>query len=74
MFRASVRTVCMPSSSFRTSPGVRPWTEFQYRLEATGMPEMVKYLLSSSKVDERPPRRATTTDAPTFMVLSNPVL
>ena len=44
---------------------------FQYWLDATGMPEMVKYLLSSSNVAEQPPRRAQTTLAPTFIVLSN---
>ena len=38
------------------------------------MPTMVKYLLSSSKVAEQPPRRADTTAAPTFMLLSNGVL
>ena len=38
------------------------------------MPLMVKYLFSSSKVAEQPPRRATTTDAPTFIRLSKPVL
>ena len=41
---------------------------------AMGMPEMVKYLFSSSKVAEQPPRRAQTTLAPTFMVLSKGVL
>ena len=40
-------------------------------LDAAGMPEMVKYLLSSSNVAEQPPRRAQTTLAPTFIVLSN---
>ena len=47
---------------------------FQYWLEATGMPLMVKNLFSSSKVADRPPRRAHTTAAPTFMVLSKEVL
>ena len=36
--------------------------------------EMVKYLFSSSKVADRPPRRATTTLAPTFIRLSKGVL
>ena len=36
-----------------------------------GMPEIVKYLFSSSNVAEQPPRRAQTTLAPTFIVLSN---
>ena len=47
---------------------------FQYWLEATGMPEIVKYLFSSSNVAEQPPRRAQATLAPTFIVLSNEVL
>ena len=47
---------------------------FQYWLEAMGIPEIVKYLFSSSKVAEQPPRRAQTTLAPTFMVLSKGVL
>ena len=47
---------------------------FQYWLEATGIPLMVKNLLSSSKVEDSPPRRAATTLAPTFMVLSKGVL
>ena len=70
IFLARVRMVCMPSSSRTASPGVPPWTEFQYWLEATGMPLMVNYLLSWSKVAEQPPRLATATDAPTFMRLS----
>ena len=74
MFRASVRMVCRPSASCAASPFSRPWTPFQYWLEATGMPQMVKYLLSSSNVAESPPRRATTTLAPTFIVLSKGVL
>ena len=41
---------------------------------AMGIPEMVKNLFSSSKVAEQPPRRAQTTLAPTFMVLSKRVL
>ena len=74
MLRASVRIVCRPSPSCSASPGARPWMLFQYWLDATGMPEMVKYLLSSSNVAEQPPRRAQTTLAPTFIVLSNGVL
>ena len=42
---------------------------FQYWLLAMGMPQMVKYLFSASKVAVLPPRRQDTTDAPTFMVL-----
>ena len=73
MFRASVRMVCKPSASIAASPAALPWTLFQYRLEAMGIPEMVKYLFSSSKVAEQPPRRAHTTLAPTYMVLSKGV-
>ena len=40
---------------------------FQYWLLAMGMPQMVKYLFSASKVAVLLPRH--TTDAPTFMVL-----
>ena len=47
---------------------------FQYWLGAMGMQLMEKYLFTSSKVDELPPRRETTTEAPTFMVLSKWVL
>ena len=74
MFLARVRMVCMPSSSCAASPGILPCTLFPYWLEATGMPLMVKYLFSSSNVAESPPRLATTTDAPTFMLLSKGVL
>ena len=42
--------------------------------QTTGMPEIVKYLFSSSKVAEHPPLRATAILAPTFMVLSKRVL
>ena len=35
MLRARVRMVCMPSPSFSTSPGIPPWTLFQYWLEAS---------------------------------------
>ena len=45
---------------------------FQYWLLATGIPVMVKYLFSTSKVAVLPPRRQVTTAAPTFMVLSTP--
>ena len=47
---------------------------FQYWLEATGIPLMVKNLFSSSKVADNPPLLAQTTLAPTFMVLSKEVL
>ena len=70
ILRASVRMVCRPSSSCSASPGARPWMLFQYWLEATGIPAMVKNLFSSSKVALHPPRRAHTTLAPTFMDLS----
>ena len=73
MFRARVRMVWRPSASWAASPGRRPWMLFQYWLEATGMPLMVKNLFSSSKVEDRPPRRAAATAAPTFMVLSKEV-
>ena len=71
MFFASVRIVWSPSASSAASPGAHPWTLFQYWLEAIGIPEIVKYLLRTSNVAEQPPRRATATDAPTFMRLSN---
>ena len=74
MFLARVRMVWRPSASFSASPFSLPCTLFHYGLEATGIPEIVKYLLSSSKVAEHPPRLATATLAPTFMVLSNPAL
>lgn len=74
ILRASVRMVCLPSSSCRASPGSLPCTLFQYWLEATGMPAMVKNLLSSSKVALHPPRRAQTTLAPTFIALLKRVL
>ena len=74
MLRARVRMVCSPSASSFASPGAPPCTLFQYWLETTGMPLMVKYLFSSSKVAEQPPRRATAIQAPTFMVLSKCVL
>ena len=68
MFRPSVRMVWRPSLSWRTSSGVLPYTMFQYWLLAMGMPEMVKYLFSTSKLEVLPPRRQDTTAAPTFMV------
>ena len=74
MFRARTRMVCIPSPSSSASPAAPPWTLFQYWLEATGIPLMVKYLFSSSKVAEQPPRRATVTLAPTFIALGNAVL
>ena len=37
------------------------------QLEATGMPEIVKYLFSTSKDAVFPPRRQLTTAAPTFI-------
>ena len=70
MFLARVRMVCSPSSSCSACPGWLPWMLFQYWLEAIGILLMVKYLFNSSKVAEQPPRRAHTTLAPTFMVLS----
>lgn len=73
MLRARVRIVCSPSSSLRASPGTSPWIWFQYWLDATGIPLMVKYLFSWSKVAEQPPLLATATEAPTFIVLSNRV-
>ena len=39
-------------------------------LDAIGIPDMVKYLLSSSNVAEHPPRLAQAILAPTFIVLS----
>ena len=74
IFLAKVRIVCRPSASSSACPGAPPWTLFQYWLEAMGMELMVKYLFSSSKVEEQPPRRATATLAPTFMALLKRVL
>ena len=37
MFRPSTRMICIPSSSWRTSSGVLPWTMFQYREEGMGI-------------------------------------
>ena len=70
IFLASVRMVCNPSKSCCASPAALPWMLFQYWLDATGIPLMVKYLFSSSNVADSPPRLAETTLAPTFMVLS----
>ena len=74
LFLASTRIVCKPSASCDASPASLPCTLFQYWLDATGIPLIVKYLLSSSNVADKPPRLATTTLAPTFIVLSKPVL
>ena len=74
MFRASVRIVWSPSASLRASSAEKPCILFQYWLEATGIPLMVKYLFSTSKEAVLPARRQETTAAPTFMVLSKPVL
>ena len=48
MFLARVRMVCMPSKSSAACQGAPPWTEFQYWLEAMGMPLMPKNLFISS--------------------------
>ena len=56
--------VWRPSRSWRTSSGVRPWVEFQYCEETTGIRMMVQYLLRRSKVALAPPRRQVTTQAP----------
>ena len=69
IFLASVRIVCLPSSSFSASPGAAPWMLFQYWLDATGIPEMVKYLFSSSNVAEHPPRLAQARNM-TFLMKS----
>ena len=42
--------------------------------EAIGIPDMAKYLFSTSKVAVFPPRRQLTTAAPTFICLEKPVL
>ena len=70
MLDARFRMVCSPSSSFSTSSGCLPWTIVQYVEVTTGIWEMVKNLLSSSKVDVAPERLALTMTAPTFMDLS----
>lgn len=59
----SVRMVCNPSRSRRTSSGVKPCVEFQYWLETTGIWQIVKYLFSLSNVELAPPRRQLTTHA-----------
>ena len=74
MFRPRVRMVCSPSRSCRTSSAEPPYTMFQYWLLAMGMPLMVKYLFSTSKEEVLPPLRQVTTAAPTFMVLSMPMV
>lgn len=66
--------LCKLSASRAACPGSRPWTLFQYWLEAMSMPEMMKNLFSSSKVADSPPRRAVTPAVPTLMVLSKGVL
>ena len=55
------------------SPGRRPWMLFQYWLEATGMPLMVKNLFSSVERWRTGRPAAAATAAPTFMVLSKGV-
>ena len=70
IFLARTLIVCSPSSSCIASPFSVPWMLFQYWLDATGIPQIVKYLLSSSKVEDSPPLLAQTTLAPTFIDLS----
>ena len=72
-FRPTVRMTCSPSASCAASCALLPWMLFQYWLDATGIPEIVKYLFSWSNVALAPPRRQETTAAPTFIVLSNGV-
>lgn len=43
MFLASARMVCSPSASCAASPCTLPWTLFQYWLDATGIPQIVKF-------------------------------
>ncbi len=62
-FSPSVRIVCRPSKSLRTSSGVKPCTIFQYWEPATIMLEMVKYLFRRSKAAVAPPRLHDTTEA-----------
>ena len=66
MFCPSTLIVCNPSSSFRTSSGVKPCTEFQYWDETMGILQIVKYWFNCSNVAEAPPRRQDTTDAPSL--------
>lgn len=53
MFLASTRIVCFPSSSMSACPSSLPWMLFQYLLEATGILEIVKYLLKSQNAMKR---------------------
>ena len=64
MFLPMLRMVARPSASWAASPGMAPNTLFQYVEATTGIWLMVKYLLSTSKVVDVPPRRATATAAP----------
>ena len=64
MFLPMLRMVARPSASPSASPGTQPNTLFQYVDATTGIWLMVKYLLSTSKVVDVPPRRATATAAP----------
>lgn len=50
--------------------GGKPCTSFQYVLDTTGIDDMVKYLLISSKAEVEPARRDDITAAPTFIALS----
>ena len=63
MLRASVRMVCIPSASCRTSSGVFPCTIFQYCEDTIGMLLMPKYLFSWSTVAVAPPLRQLTIEA-----------
>ena len=51
MFLPMFRIVARPSASWAASPGMAPKTLFQYVEATTGIWLMVKYLLSTSKVD-----------------------
>ena len=64
MFLPMLRMVARPSASWAASPGMAPNTLFQYVEATTGIWLMVKYLLSTSKVVDVPPRRATAMAAP----------
>ena len=57
MLRPSVRIVCMPSRSRRTSSGLLPCTEFQYCDGAMIMLDMPMYLLSWSYAAVVPARQ-----------------
>ena len=52
------RMVCIPSSSWITSPELVPWAMLQYCEGVTGMFVLRKYLFSTSIVAVEPPRRA----------------